>query len=126
MVTLARTSNGHRRTERASPATFRGMRPPSQGQLHLRSTGIVAFAFEFRYDVCLDLRLQVSSLCSSSKNSLAETAEPEEVMKLLRDFRSLGQLVHKYSGSLDRFTGDGLIAGIGIAYAGVGRLRRPI
>ena len=43
--------------------------------------------------------------------AFAETAEPEEVMKLLRDFHtSLGQLVHKYSGTLDRFTGDGLIA----------------
>ena len=43
--------------------------------------------------------------------AFAEAAEPEEVMKLLRDFHtSLGQLVHKYSGTLDRFTGDGLIA----------------
>jgi class 3 adenylate cyclase len=43
--------------------------------------------------------------------AFAETAEPEEIMKLLRDFHtSLGQLVHKFAGTLERFTGDGLIA----------------
>jgi adenylate cyclase len=43
--------------------------------------------------------------------AFAETAEPEEIMKLLRDYhRSLGQLVHKFEGTLERFTGDGLIA----------------
>jgi class 3 adenylate cyclase len=43
--------------------------------------------------------------------AFAETAEPEEIMDLLRDYHtSLGQLVHKFAGTLERFTGDGLIA----------------
>ena len=42
--------------------------------------------------------------------SFAETAAPEEIMALLRDYHaSLGQLVHKFAGTLERFTGDGLI-----------------
>ena len=42
--------------------------------------------------------------------AFAETAEPEEIMKLLREYHaSLGQLVHRFAGTLERFTGDGLI-----------------
>ena len=42
--------------------------------------------------------------------AFAESAEPEEIMRLLRDYHaSLGQLVHKFAGTLERFTGDGLI-----------------
>jgi class 3 adenylate cyclase len=42
--------------------------------------------------------------------SFAETAEPEEIMDTLREYHAcLGQLVKKYSGTLERFTGDGLI-----------------
>jgi class 3 adenylate cyclase len=42
--------------------------------------------------------------------AFAETAEPEEVMALLREYHScLGELVHKFAGTLERFTGDGLI-----------------
>jgi class 3 adenylate cyclase len=42
--------------------------------------------------------------------AFAETTEPEEVMELLRDYHArLGQLVHKFAGTLERFTGDGLI-----------------
>jgi class 3 adenylate cyclase len=41
--------------------------------------------------------------------AFAEAAEPEEVMELLREYYScLGQLVHKFAGTLERFTGDGL------------------
>jgi class 3 adenylate cyclase len=43
--------------------------------------------------------------------TFAETAEPEEVVNLLREYQScLGTLVHKFGGTLERFTGDGLIA----------------
>jgi class 3 adenylate cyclase len=42
--------------------------------------------------------------------AFAETAEPEEIMAVLRDYHaSLGRLVHKFGGTLERFTGDGLI-----------------
>ena len=40
----------------------------------------------------------------------AETSEPEEVMSVLREFHSvLGRLVHAYNGTLERFTGDGVM-----------------
>ncbi|MGB8489406.1 MAG: response regulator [Xanthobacteraceae bacterium] len=40
----------------------------------------------------------------------AETAEPEEVIALLRDYHTnLGPLVHKYAGTLERFLGDGFL-----------------
>ncbi len=42
--------------------------------------------------------------------AFAETSEPEEIMEFLREYHeSLGQLVDKYAGTLERFTGDGLI-----------------
>jgi class 3 adenylate cyclase/CheY-like chemotaxis protein len=40
----------------------------------------------------------------------AETSEPEEVMAVLGEYhRSLGELIHRYEGTLERFTGDGLM-----------------
>ncbi len=40
----------------------------------------------------------------------AETSEPEEVMSVLREYHAaLGDLVARYEGTLERFTGDGLM-----------------
>jgi adenylate cyclase len=42
--------------------------------------------------------------------SFAEKAEPEEVMALLREFHAaMGELILAYEGTLERFTGDGLM-----------------
>jgi adenylate cyclase len=42
--------------------------------------------------------------------TFAETAEPEEVLNVLREYHeSLGALIHKYEGTLERYAGDGLI-----------------
>jgi adenylate cyclase len=42
--------------------------------------------------------------------SFAEVAEPEEVILVLREYHQvLGQLVTKYGGTLERFTGDGIM-----------------
>jgi class 3 adenylate cyclase len=41
---------------------------------------------------------------------LAETAEPEEVMGVLREYHeAMGQLVLQHEGTLERFTGDGMM-----------------
>jgi adenylate cyclase len=41
--------------------------------------------------------------------AFAETAEPEEVMAVLRAYHDgLGPLIHKHEGTLERFAGDGL------------------
>jgi len=40
----------------------------------------------------------------------AETSEPEEVMEVLGEYHAaLGRLVHAYDGTLERFTGDGVM-----------------
>jgi class 3 adenylate cyclase/CheY-like chemotaxis protein len=40
----------------------------------------------------------------------AETSEPEEVMEVLGEYHSiLGGLIHEYDGTLERFTGDGVM-----------------
>ncbi len=40
----------------------------------------------------------------------AETSEPEEVMGVLSEYhRAIGALVHAYEGTLERFTGDGIM-----------------
>jgi adenylate cyclase len=42
--------------------------------------------------------------------AFSETAEPEEVMAVLREYHgAIGPLVHRHEGTLDRFTGDGMI-----------------
>lgn len=42
--------------------------------------------------------------------ALAETAEPEDVMTVLREYHdALGPLIHRSEGTLSSFTGDGLI-----------------
>lgn len=42
--------------------------------------------------------------------AFAESAEPEEVMGVLREYHaSLGALIHKFEGTLERFVGDGLM-----------------
>jgi adenylate cyclase len=42
--------------------------------------------------------------------AFSETAEPEEVMKVLREYHhALGTLIYKYEGTLERFAGDGLM-----------------
>jgi adenylate cyclase len=41
----------------------------------------------------------------------AETSEPEEVMGVLAEYhRAIGALVHRYEATLERFTGDGIMA----------------
>jgi class 3 adenylate cyclase len=41
---------------------------------------------------------------------LAETAEPEEVMDVLREYHAaLGEIIHRFEGTLERFLGDGLM-----------------
>lgn len=42
--------------------------------------------------------------------ALAETAEPEEVMDVLRAYHAaLGEIIHRFEGTLERFLGDGLM-----------------
>ena len=42
--------------------------------------------------------------------SFAEASEPEEVMEVLGAYHGeLGRLIHEYGGTLERFTGDGLM-----------------
>jgi adenylate cyclase len=42
--------------------------------------------------------------------SFAETAEPEEVMEVLREYHAaLGTIIHRFEGTLERFLGDGLM-----------------
>ena len=42
--------------------------------------------------------------------AFAETAEPEEVMTVLREYHStLGRLIDKFEGTVERFAGDGLL-----------------
>ncbi len=42
--------------------------------------------------------------------AFAETAEPEEVMVVLRDYHAaMGQLIMEHEGTLERFTGDGMM-----------------
>jgi class 3 adenylate cyclase len=42
--------------------------------------------------------------------AFAETTEPEEVMAVLREFHTaMGEIIHHYEGTLERFAGDGMM-----------------
>ena len=42
--------------------------------------------------------------------AFAESSEPEEVMGVLSEYhQALGELIHRFEGTLERFTGDGLM-----------------
>ena len=42
--------------------------------------------------------------------AFAETAEPEEVMEVLGEYHAaLGEIIHRFEGTLERFLGDGLL-----------------
>ena len=42
--------------------------------------------------------------------AFAETAEPEEVMNVLREYHAeMGHLIVEHEGTLERFTGDGMM-----------------
>jgi class 3 adenylate cyclase len=42
--------------------------------------------------------------------AFSETAEPEEVMSVLREYHTaLGNVIFRFEGTLERFTGDGLM-----------------
>jgi class 3 adenylate cyclase len=42
--------------------------------------------------------------------AFTESAEPEEVMKVLREYHAaLGEIIFHYEGTLDRFAGDGIL-----------------
>jgi class 3 adenylate cyclase len=43
--------------------------------------------------------------------AFSETAEPEEVLQVLREYHeTLGRLIHKYEATLERFAGDAIMA----------------
>ena len=45
-----------------------------------------------------------------SSIAFSETAEPEDVMDVLRDYHAaIGKLVHQYEGTVERFAGDGVM-----------------
>jgi class 3 adenylate cyclase len=70
----------------------------------LLSSGDEAFVEGHRRDITVlfaDLR---------GFTGFAETAEPEEVWDILREYhRAVGDLVMRYDGTLERFTGDGIM-----------------
>jgi class 3 adenylate cyclase/CheY-like chemotaxis protein len=42
--------------------------------------------------------------------AFSETTEPEEVMRVLREFHvAMGEIIHRYEGTLERFAGDGMM-----------------
>jgi class 3 adenylate cyclase len=42
--------------------------------------------------------------------AFSETTEPEEVMGVLREFHTvMGEIIHHYEGTLERFAGDGMM-----------------
>ena len=58
----------------------------------------------------------------------AETSEPEEVMGVLAEYhQAMGALVHQYQGTLERFTGDGVMVFFNdpVPHDDARRARRP-
>jgi adenylate cyclase len=83
---------------------FRRFLPPQVADLLMASDGAADLLQSHRRDVTVvfcDLR---------GFTSFAETAEPEEVISVLREYHAaLGELIFRYEGTLERFVGDGLL-----------------
>ncbi len=83
---------------------FRRFLPPQIADLLMASDGAADLLQSHRCDVTVvfcDLR---------GFTSFAETAEPEEVISVLREYHAaLGELIFRYEGTLERFVGDGLL-----------------
>jgi adenylate cyclase len=57
-------------------------------------------------------RREITVVCCDMRGftAFAETAEPEDVWDILREYHdALGDLVSRFDGTLERFTGDGLV-----------------
>jgi len=84
-------------------ARLRRFLPPQMAELVLDS-GDESFLASHRCDVVVvfcDLR---------HYTRFAESSEPEEVMRVLNEYHAaLGDLVFRFAGTLERFTGDGLM-----------------
>src|SRR3954462_11964142 len=78
--------------------------PPQVAQLIASSDGHDALLDSHRREVTVvfcDLR---------GFTSFTEATEPEEAMNVLREYHAaLGELIHRYEGTLDRFAGDGVM-----------------
>jgi class 3 adenylate cyclase/CheY-like chemotaxis protein len=78
--------------------------PPQVAEL-VMSSGDESFLESHRQEITVvfcDLR---------GFTAFTETVEPEDLMLVLGEYHAaLGDLVHRYEGTLDRFTGDGLMA----------------
>jgi adenylate cyclase len=58
-------------------------------------------------------RCEITVVCCDLRGftAFAETAEPEDVWKTLEEYHdALGDLISRFEGTLERFTGDGLVA----------------
>jgi adenylate cyclase len=67
---------------------------------------------EGRDDLLASHRRDVTVLFADLRNftAFAERAEADQVMAVLRDFHTaMGELIHRFEGTLERFTGDGLM-----------------
>src|SRR3954465_5912686 len=78
--------------------------PPQVAQLIASSDGHDALLDSHRREVTVvfcDLR---------GFTAFTEATEPEEAMNVLREYHAaLGELIHRYEGTLDRFAGDGVM-----------------
>jgi adenylate cyclase len=57
-------------------------------------------------------RCEITVVCCDLRGftAFAETAEPEDVWEILREYHvALGDLISRFEGTLERFTGDGLV-----------------
>ena len=90
--------------ELESPGRLRRFLAPQVAQLVASTSGRDALLETHRREITVvfcDLR---------GFTSFSESAEPEEVIAVLRDYhRVLGNLIYRYEGTLERFAGDGLL-----------------
>ena len=69
----------------------------------LLASGLIEVYFSYQQNKTALVRIQ-------RETAFAETAEPEEVMGVLREYHAeMGTLILAHEGTLERFTGDGMM-----------------
>ncbi|MSQ60225.1 MAG: adenylate/guanylate cyclase domain-containing protein [Betaproteobacteria bacterium] len=74
---------------------------------------VVAFSCSWSCSSWLEARLSIIRVSENPKPSLAafaETSEPEEIMRVLREYHAeMGETIVAHEGTLERFAGDGMM-----------------
>ena len=105
-------ANWNKTLEQASPNSLPSLNACSDSNVFYRLKLLKRYSASGGESILDSHRRDITAVFCDVRGftAFSETAEPEEVMSFLGEYHScLGALIHKHQGTLERFTGDGLL-----------------